>query len=431
MAVPPFEGADRLWLEKIENLLVVNLDRKRRNTVVAGKPYVLHIEPFNGCNLRCAECMQTLWAGMYPPGRMTLDMFKTIMAEYGETAISLRLYNYGEPLLNRDVYDMVRIARCYKINTVISSNMNVADPEALVDCGLDVLIMSIDGATQEIYEIYRRGGSLERVLKNVKAVVAEKRRRKTKSPFLIWQFLNFEHNHHELGVARKLAKRLGVDHFYTGVPQICNPESSLRAWCGHTETGTPVDSFPAENVSSESNSLPDVCNWLWTGMSVTATGDVFPCCVMFTPETSFDNIQNKKDISGLFNCKRFVQVREFFTKHQPFPQGEDQRMEGRFCSYCNDSIHHSSLLHCESCVFYAGTYVVDAAAITSALRSICGIPDDYMSARIGEFHRPVSEISEAAMVELLDRVRDMKRGNLKAAGLETPLWRRLLRFLHW
>jgi pyruvate-formate lyase-activating enzyme len=429
MEATPFEKPDDLWLAKVENLLLVNLDRKRRKTKVAGKPYILHVEPSNSCNLRCAECMQTLWTGMYPPGRMTLDMFRRIMAEYGETAITLRLYNYGEPFLNTDVYDMVRLAKSYKINTVISSNMHMVDPEQVVDCGLDALVMSIDGATQEVYQTYRRGGNLERVLANVRSIVEEKKRRERNTPFLFWQFLDFEHNHHELEVARKLAETLGVDHFYSGIPQICNPHSSLRAWREETQAPATAGNAPTGSLYSDSNAAPHVCNWLWSGISITATGDLFPCCVMFAHETSFDNIQNKNDISNLFNCPRFVQARKFFTKHQPFPFGEEHRVEGRYCEFCSDSVHHGSLLHCESCTFYAGTYVVDANAIIGALSSIQGEVDHQMSRRIGSLHGPLSDISEASIVELLACVRDIKRDDGKAATPGTPLWRRILRFL--
>ena len=195
------ERFEKLWLAKAENFLTVNHDRFLQKPVVSGKPYIIFVDPYNGCNLRCPECLHSLWPDRYPPGRMSLDMFRTIMHEYGETAISLRLYNYGEPFLNPDVYEMVRIAKGYRIGTAISSNLNVCDPQKIVECGLDKLVLSIDGATQEIYQIYRRKGQLEKVLSNIKAIVAEKKRTGSTTPVLYWQFLTFEHNHHEIETA--------------------------------------------------------------------------------------------------------------------------------------------------------------------------------------------------------------------------------------
>ena len=141
------DNSRNLWVAKAENFLEVNYDHFLRKPVVSGKPSIIFVDPNSGCDLGRPECLHSLRTDQYPPGRMNLDLFRTIMHEYGETAISLRLYNYGELFLNPDVYEMVRIAKKKGIGTAISLNLNACDPQKIVECGLDDLVLLLDGAT--------------------------------------------------------------------------------------------------------------------------------------------------------------------------------------------------------------------------------------------------------------------------------------------
>jgi MoaA/NifB/PqqE/SkfB family radical SAM enzyme len=91
--------------------------------------------------------------------------------------------------------------------------------EALVKSGLDAIILSIDGATQETYQTYRRGGDLALVLDNVRRLVEAKRRFDLHTPHLYWRYLAFPWNRHEI----EMAASLGVDEF--GVkPGVMTPD---------------------------------------------------------------------------------------------------------------------------------------------------------------------------------------------------------------
>jgi len=79
------------------------------------------------------------------------------------------LYNRGEPFLHKDILSMIRYAHERRLATAISSNLTILPDgggKAVVQSGLDDLVVSCDGLTQETYETYRRGGNLERVLSN-------------------------------------------------------------------------------------------------------------------------------------------------------------------------------------------------------------------------------------------------------------------------
>ena len=98
--------------------------------------------------------------------------------------------------------------------TSVSSNFqhfSEAAAEQLISSGLDILILSIDGASQESYEKYRIGGNFRNVIDHISLLVKKKRERGSTTPYICWQFLVMKHNEHEVETAKKMAEELGVD----------------------------------------------------------------------------------------------------------------------------------------------------------------------------------------------------------------------------
>ena len=94
---------------------------------------------------------------------MQLNLCDSILREYGYFALAAELYNYGEPLINPNFPEMVRRAKRMGLHTVTSSNLSLRfDVEAVVQSGLDSLLMSVDGASRETLGIYRRRARFER-----------------------------------------------------------------------------------------------------------------------------------------------------------------------------------------------------------------------------------------------------------------------------
>ena len=82
----------------------------------------------------------------------------------------MQFYFQGEPLLNKDLPQMIREAHEAGLYTIVSTNAQALTPqmaEALVQAGLDRIIISMDGLTEETYSAYRIGGSLEQCKKAV------------------------------------------------------------------------------------------------------------------------------------------------------------------------------------------------------------------------------------------------------------------------
>ena len=90
------------------------------------------------------------------------DFFSETIDQLHKELFYLVFYFQGEPYLNPGFLDMVKYAASKKIYTATSTNAHYLTDEnakRTVESGLDRLIISIDGTTQETYQQYRVGGN--------------------------------------------------------------------------------------------------------------------------------------------------------------------------------------------------------------------------------------------------------------------------------
>ena len=179
-----------------------------------GLPISISFEPTTSCNLRCPECPSGLRSFSRPTGMLQQDFFSSTINQLHKDLFYLIFYFQGEPYLNPDFLDMVRYAVDKKIYTATSTNghyLTEANARKTIESGLDRLIISIDGTTQEVYQQYRVGGNLEKVLEGARTIMHWKKQLKSRTPFVVFQFLVVRPNEHQLENARALAKQIGVD----------------------------------------------------------------------------------------------------------------------------------------------------------------------------------------------------------------------------
>ncbi|MGH2552223.1 MAG: radical SAM protein, partial [Chitinophagaceae bacterium] len=132
-----------------------------KRAVQWGFPVSISFEPTTFCNLRCPECPSGLRAFSRPTGMLQKDFFSKTIDELHKDLLYLVFYFQGEPYLNPDFLDMVEYASKKKIYTATSTNAHYLDDgnaKRTIESGLDRLIISIDGTTQDVYQQYRVGG---------------------------------------------------------------------------------------------------------------------------------------------------------------------------------------------------------------------------------------------------------------------------------
>ena len=221
---------------------------------------------------------------------MTFDIFKKIIDEVGEYLFEVDFYFWGEPLLNKDIFNMIEYAHKRNIRTRISTNFSfTVDFDRLIQSGLDEIIISCDGASEETYKIYRVGGNFQKVLRNMKLLADRKRELRSKNPEIIWQFLVMKHNEHEISKAKKMASEIGVKLRLLPIraglgPDIINDhkENKYISWLPKKITRYNKDGSRKFRIKS--------CLFLWLQTFVNADGSVSPCCGAFYKKDDMGNV---------------------------------------------------------------------------------------------------------------------------------------------
>ncbi len=268
---------------KIRNLFAITASyfftRALRRPVVWGKPFSISFEPTTACNLRCPECPSGLRSFTRPTGNLRGDFFRQTLDELHQDLLFLIFYFQGEPYINPEFLEMVRYAHSRRIYTITSTNghfLNEENARKTVLSGLDRLIISVDGTTQDVYAQYRKSGNLETVLQGARNIVKWKKRLGKKHPHLIFQLLVVQPNEHQIGALYQLAAEIGVDEVKLKTAQVY----------AYTH-GNPL--IPTLDKYSRYKKLPDGtyriknallnhCWRLWHACVITWNGIVVPCC---------------------------------------------------------------------------------------------------------------------------------------------------------
>ena len=188
-----------------------------------GLPVSITFEPTTSCNLRCPECPSGKREFTRPTGMLQNNFFEKTIDEIYKKTSYLIFYFQGEPYLNPNFLDMVKYASSKKIYTATSTNahyLNDVNSKKTIESGLDRLIISIDGTTQETYQKYRIGGDLNKVIEGTQNIIKWKKELKSKTPHIIFQFLVVKPNEHQIKDIEQLAKQLGVDEVRLKTAQI-------------------------------------------------------------------------------------------------------------------------------------------------------------------------------------------------------------------
>lgn len=296
---------------KKENYNLIEQQKQNKDVILKGYPYWLTIDPTNICNLECRFCPTGQKRGSRPQKVMDMNLYKSVMGKIGKYLLYVEFCNWGEPLLNKNMPQMIKIAKKYEAQTFLSTNLNVnltmGVAEELVKSGLDRMTVSIDGASQKTYEIYRKNGNIGLVFKNIKLLADAKKKLNSKTPHLHWQFLVFKHNEQEIETARNMAKTIGVNDIGFTAP-----------FCDVSWAST-INEYNNYIVKEESNKKEiifknadkQICNWLWDAITINADGSISPCCSVEDKKDDFEEFDINKSFSEIWNSPNYIQARKY------------------------------------------------------------------------------------------------------------------------
>lgn len=256
-----------------------HLSRWLRKPVLWGKPMTMSIEPTTACNLGCPECPSGLKQFTRPTGNLKTDFFRKVVDESKGHLSYITFYFQGEPYINPKFLEMVQYASERNIYTATSTNAHFLNDEMArktVESGLDRLIVSLDGTTQEVYESYRVHGKMDKVLEGTRNVLKWRKKLGKSHPRVVFQFLVVRPNEHQIDDVQKLGEEMGVDEVAFKTAQMYDYEN------GNPLIPT-IDKFSRYKKGPDGkyrikNKLLNQCWRMWQGCVVTWDGLVVPCC---------------------------------------------------------------------------------------------------------------------------------------------------------
>jgi len=318
------------WLRRRANAAALQLAYRLRLLHVPGLPRVLMIEPTNECNLRCPLCPTGAGKLKRPKGQMSLDLYRRILADLDGALERVMLYNYGEPFLHPHLLDMIAEAHQAEVYTRVSTNglvfLRAIRADDLIASGLDYLRVSLDGATDETYNVYRVGGKLDQVLEGVRLLQERKRELGKLKPVVELQFIVMRHNERDIPAMRQIAHEMGtlLRLKSVGLGDL-NREPARREWLPKDESFRRYDA--SFNLARNGRR---VCDHPWQRLVVNWDGQVTPCC--YDPDGEYELGNAVEGIATVWNGERL----------QAFRRAMKSSFRPAICQKCSASLWNSS-----------------------------------------------------------------------------------------
>lgn len=262
------------------------------------QPVSIRLEASTRCQLKCPSCptAQGKTTHFLGSGTLSLERFEQII-DRNPTLMHVELSNWGEIFLNPQLIDILRVGFEKNIMLTASNgvNLNTVKPEvleALVKYKFRHLDCSIDGASQETYQQYRVGGNFHQVMENIQLINQYKAQYQSQFPLLLWQFVVFGHNEHEIETAREMATKLGMN-FYVKLSwdEKISPVKDADRVRSQTASGAVSRSEYEQNQGSYI--YKDMCQQLWTNPQVNWDGRLLGCCFNYWGD--FGNVFSNPD----------------------------------------------------------------------------------------------------------------------------------------
>lgn len=190
----------------------------------------VQVEITTRCDARCVYCPRTAMGSGWPARHMPLDLFRSLLRCLGQTR-QAHLQGWGEPLLNPQLLEMIRLCKGRGLQVSTTTNGNALDGDmarALVAAGLDVLGVSLAGTRSQTNDALRVGTSLERLAAGLARLAGAKARAGVGLPQVHLAYLDLGSAPEELFALPALARDLGIARIMLSTPSpLATPQASM------------------------------------------------------------------------------------------------------------------------------------------------------------------------------------------------------------
>lgn len=253
-------------------------------------PSFISIEPTNICNLQCPECPTGNGSSKVEKGKISIDLFRSIIPQIQKRAIFVNVYFQGEPFIHESIIKMASLIHKAKMISSISTNahfINSGNAAEIVKSGITKIIVSLDGHNQETYELYRRNGQLEKVLQGIEALSNAKKELKSNTPLIELQCLLFKHTEHKQAEIKALGKKYGANITVFKTAQFYSTENIAML------PETKNSRYKIQNNSLlRTQKIKNKCWRMWSSCVITWQGNIVPCCFDKNHSFSYGNLND-------------------------------------------------------------------------------------------------------------------------------------------
>jgi len=303
---------------KAFNFCLNHLEYKRSVLQLKSLPPQVILDITNICNLKCPLCPTGLGLIDRSKGRMSLKMYENILDQLKARTQVIHLYNWGEPLLLKDFPRYCEIARdkgfVISASTNLTMNLDRRQIEDIIKSGLDRLIVSFDGLTEQTYSMYRQGGNYERLLENLELFIQTKKSLRKKYPLIVIQFVRHRGNQADVIDLARVCKKLGADKFQA--VDILLPfgkgkdPDSIERWITEDRLRDKDQSFQFRK-----GDLGKACEHLWKYPVINHDGSISPCCFVYMAGDDMGEI-NQSGFKAVWNNENYRTARKMFAERK-------------------------------------------------------------------------------------------------------------------
>ncbi len=295
-------------------------------------PPCLFVEVTNRCNLTCPTCPLGTDAAYdgYSKADVSLEQFKKIIDQI-PSLIYVTLQGIGEPLLNKDIMQMIKYCTDKGISTYINTNGTIlteTKSRELIASGLTNLSISVNSFDEETFSKTRSGASIKKISENIKKFVEIKKEIGSKNPIVSFRAILMKETEPHMEELVFKSNELGIDVLYI---QLFMSSVADKSLCDSSLSKEEIHVFAdklekwkkqikleiiTESFGKSSNNLGQ-CRLPWFSPNITAEGYLTPCCTISNP--SVLNMGNvfETPFEQIWNSEQFVNFRGGFYDKQP------------------------------------------------------------------------------------------------------------------
>jgi MoaA/NifB/PqqE/SkfB family radical SAM enzyme len=323
-------------------------------------PRSIYIEPTSRCNELCQQCPRTLLS-REDDRDLSFDDFRYIVDQF-PVLERVVLHGLGEPLLNKDLPQMIRYLKARGTYVLFNSNgilLNAKRGQELIDAGLDEYRLSMDGATRETYARVRGVDAFDKIWRNIRAFIARQKEQNESLPAVSLWFTAMKENLHELpglidlvyehGIPEVYLQRLvyferGLAHSQQSLfrratseelelvhrcEQMCQERGITFNAAG---SATPLESLIRADLLETSDRPWSGCRRPYTLTYITSSGNVLSCCFAPFGHKSAREYQEERVLGNIF--QEPIEAIWHGERYEAFRRAFESDHPARHCSQC-------------------------------------------------------------------------------------------------